>query len=142
MSIVIFVLSLADTAKAQSAYLIGLGHLDPNSNVSHAFGVSADGSVVTGWSTRPNFQYEAFQWTREGGMIGMNHRTSEGAGVSGDGRVIVGQVTPPTEAFFWIPGSEYFRMGDLPGGSFNSKARAASETGAGVSSSTGAEATP
>ncbi|MBE7458662.1 MAG: hypothetical protein KJ057_16875 [Phycisphaerae bacterium] len=137
-TIVILLSFISNVTRGQSAYLIGLGHLDPNFDVSYAFGVSADGMVVTGESSRPNFQTEAFQWTMERGIVGMGYRSSDGHCVSGDGRVIVGGVSPG-EAYYWIPGVEFYRMGDLPGGSFSSKAWGADWEGAVIVGSASSE---
>ena len=129
VAIIVILLSLiSNVTRGQSAYLIGLGHLDPNFDVSRAYGVSADGMVVTGESTRPNFQTETFHWTVDDGMVALGYRSSDGHCVSGDGRIIVGGVSPG-EAYYWIPGVEFHRMGDLPGGEFGSKAWAANWDG-------------
>jgi probable HAF family extracellular repeat protein len=59
---------------------------------SIARAVSADGSVVVGWSEPSE---KAFRWTQETGMVGLGAlpgcRKSLALGVSGDGSVIVGQ---------------------------------------------------
>ena len=50
--------------------MIGLGSL--GGTFSTADGVSADGSVVVGYSNHPNgYQIEAFRWTQVDGMLGL-----------------------------------------------------------------------
>lgn len=80
--------------------LVGLGFL-PGGNVnygqqgSYAAGVSADGSVIAGYSSKDgNVYLEAFRWTQEGGMVGLGavagDNFSFAKGISADGKVIVG----------------------------------------------------
>ena len=85
------VLSLiATTGWSQS--LTWLGTL--GGDQSGAFGVSADGAVVVGWSFIAAGGYRAFRWTASGGMqdLGtlLGGRESEARGVSADGAVVVG----------------------------------------------------
>jgi uncharacterized membrane protein len=65
--------------------------------ISDAFDLSADGSVVVGYtpsSRMPNGNLEAFRWTAEGGMKGLGAlpgaTSSQAYGVSADGLVAVG----------------------------------------------------
>jgi probable HAF family extracellular repeat protein len=61
---------------------------------SGAYGVSADGSVVVGWSWNAAGDRRAFRWTAEEGMedLGTLGGTwSEAFGVSADGSVVVGR---------------------------------------------------
>ncbi|WP_277874339.1 MULTISPECIES: PEP-CTERM sorting domain-containing protein [Microcystis] len=96
--------------------MVGLGYL-PGVNgflgFSEANGVSADGSVVVGYSNGGNgFNgnlIEAFRWTQAGGMVGLGVLSggiaSYANGVSADGSVVVGysRTGPFTgaEAFIW-----------------------------------------
>ena len=82
----------------------------PGAYESEAFGVSADGQVVVGWSGGL-----AFRWTAADGMQGLgapsgfNH--SQALGVSADGRVVVGRVFDTqgrSRAFRWENGE--FRL--------------------------------
>jgi probable HAF family extracellular repeat protein len=62
-------------------------------NRSEAYGVSADGRVVVGWSFNAAGQRRAFRWTASDGMqdlgtLGGDY--SEARGVSADGSVVVG----------------------------------------------------
>ena len=91
----------------------GLG--DGNSS-SGAFGVSADGTTIVGFSGG-----EAFRWTDGGGMVGLGGFSSSARGVSADGSTVVGQgesAPNVTEAFRWTSGSGVVGLGDLSGGSF------------------------
>jgi probable HAF family extracellular repeat protein len=60
------VLSLIATA-GWSQSITWLGTL-PGGGRSEAYGVSADGAVVVGWSYNAAGQYRAFRWTASGGM--------------------------------------------------------------------------
>lgn len=84
---------LAPAALCQSFQ--GLGALSAPTPRSGARGVSADGSVVVGYSARTSGN-EAFRWTAEDGMVGLGDFPggtffSEASGVSGDGAVVVGR---------------------------------------------------
>jgi len=75
----------------------GLGDLPGGQVFSSAFAVSADGSVVVGASKSAlsGSDYEAFRWTRIGGMIGLGDLpgaafASVARGVSSDGLTVVG----------------------------------------------------
>ena len=74
---------------------------------SQADGVSADGSVVVGWSSSASGT-EAVVWTSDGGMVGLGDLPgglflSRADGVSADGSVVVGGASPfpSSEAFIW-----------------------------------------
>lgn len=107
---------------------------------SRAYGVSADGSVVVG-ERASGSDYEAFRWTEVGGMVGLGFLPgnppelspfSYAWGASADGSVVVGGSSSGLsriEAFRWTQAGGTVGLGDLPGGSFNSGARAVSADG-------------
>ncbi len=88
----------------------GLGHLSPNGVInSQARGVSADGSIVVGYSALP-YGRGAFAWIESNGMMGLgdlpgSEFVSEAYGISANGPVIVGQANSFSgpEAFRWTP---------------------------------------
>jgi len=89
-------LSLFVVAPAQSASFMGLGWL-PNTSVSYATGVSADGSVVVGSSENSMYSGQAFRWTKVDGLVGLgsfdeNIFGGRANGVSADGTVVVGEL--------------------------------------------------
>lgn len=76
--------------------MVSLGFLPDGSTSSAATAVSADGSVIVGYSHSP-VGGEAFRWTAAEGMTGIGHlnlvphwNESHANGVSADGSVIVG----------------------------------------------------
>ena len=80
-------------AAAGGAEFRGVGFLEPSSQ-SIAFGISANGQVVVGESISPQ-GFEAFRWTRAGGMVGLgwldpNIPSSQAFATNADGSVIVG----------------------------------------------------
>ncbi len=85
----------------------GLGDLDGGAVTSTARGVSADGSVVVGYSSSQGGR-QAFQWTVEGGLSGLGFYPgvpeSAALGVSGDGALIVGS-TGSQNPFRWTAAS-------------------------------------
>jgi probable HAF family extracellular repeat protein len=106
-------------------------------------GISSDGSVLVGGSTRPQsptppfmFVTEAFRWTSVSGMVGLGDLPSgqvrsEASAVSADGSVVVGYGSSASgiEAFRWTSAGGMVGLGDLPGGLFNSEALAVSADG-------------
>jgi probable HAF family extracellular repeat protein len=82
-----------------SGGMTGLGSLAGAGNIGgSANGVSADGSVVVGWSRIGSATEQAFKWTTGGGMISLGTLPggvpgSNAFGTSSDGSVIVGQAT-------------------------------------------------
>jgi probable HAF family extracellular repeat protein len=83
-----------------NAGMVGLGHLPGKELVSEATAISADGSVVVGWSSDSYLgpgalTREAFRWTSDEGMVGLGDLPggvfqSWAADVSPDGSVVVG----------------------------------------------------
>ena len=74
--------------------MVGLGDLPGGSFHSAANSVSADGSVVVGFSSSGNGN-EAFIWTAGGGMVGIGDLpggtfSSNAVDISADGSVVVG----------------------------------------------------
>jgi probable HAF family extracellular repeat protein len=103
--------------------MVGLGDLPGGFVESCANGVSADGSVVVGWS-KSGAGAEAFRWTQSGGMVGLGDLPggeflSIGKGVSANGSVVVGwsDTSSGTEAFRWTPSGGMVGLGSLLGGS-------------------------
>jgi RNA polymerase sigma factor (sigma-70 family) len=125
----------------------GLGDLPGGEFFSLAWDVSADGSVVTGYSISNVIEskgnsfplYEAFRWTEAEGMIGLGslpggeYPFSEAIGLSFDGSVIVGHTTSgssvSSEAFRWSHGKGMMGLGFLPGSSTQSWAYGVSSDG-------------
>ena len=100
--------------------MVGLGHLPGASSISIAYDVSADGSVIGGYSKSSN-GYEAFRW-EDGNMIGLGD-FPEGSfssvvlAVSADGSILAGHGAPRNawEACLW-EGGNMISLGRLPGG--------------------------
>lgn len=122
---------------AQIAEFIPLGHLPGPFPYSEASDVSASGLLVVG-SSRSDVGYwgEAFRWDEEVGMVGLGvlpeHNQSQAVGISPEGGWVVGRsVLSPehVEAMAWSTGTGMFGLGDLPGGDFDSIARAVSRYG-------------
>ena len=89
----------------RSGGMVGLGFLSGDKH-SHAHGVSADGSVVVGYSTVSPSGVQAFRWTQAGGMVCLcnlpSRKMSKAHGVSADGTVVVGySFDNGQEAFRW-----------------------------------------
>ncbi len=103
--------------------LPGRGH-----NQSSSSGVSADGSVVVGWSVGMwGGKSEAFRWTESDGMQSIGDLPggkfwSQATDVSADGSVVVGVGNSASgiEAFRWTESGGFQALGDLPGGGFYS----------------------
>lgn len=108
--------------------MTGLGDLPGGNFESYAEDVSADGSVVVGWSDGDDW-WHAFRW-ENGVMTDLGARWAKG--VSGDGRVVVGSYpyvpTGAYEAVKWVDGV-MTPLGDLPGGSKFSQAWGISDDG-------------
>ena len=120
-----------------SGELEWLGDLPGGEYESYAESVSADGSVIVGWSYSASGR-EAFRWDAPTGrMVGLGDLTggdfdSRAMGVSADGVVVVGgsASTSGPEAFRWTEVTGMTGLGDLPGGAFASMAASVSANGA------------
>ena len=90
--------------------MVGIGQL-PGGNQSYAFGVSNDGSVVTGWGPNADGNSVAFRWTAQGGLIPLGTLpTGTGSAanaISGDGVTVVGRADAAgfQRAFRWTAGT-------------------------------------
>ncbi|MDX2131993.1 MAG: hypothetical protein SFY69_08075 [Planctomycetota bacterium] len=86
---------VASSARGQSFQLVGLPQ---GYTGTLSAGVSADGSVVAGWSTNSNGRGPGWSWTADAGRIdltGPGFQPNTGAlGISGDGRYLVGRNGP------------------------------------------------
>jgi len=119
----------------QGTGMVGLGYLPgggPGVNLypgSNALGISADGSVVVGYSNSTNANggnggYEAFRWTQATGMVGRGDLPggifqSSAVKVSADGSVVVGRGTGFYDtAFRWTQATGMVGLGYLPGGGY------------------------
>ncbi len=134
-------LTAADTTGAASFQ--GLGDLTGGVVYSWAGGLSADGSVVVGFSYSgiADPYPEAFRWTQAGGMVGLGDLPgtteaylSVAHGVSADGQVVVGEsYANGNEAMRWTQAGGMVGLGDLDGGIldnfFESRSHAASADG-------------
>jgi probable HAF family extracellular repeat protein len=116
------VLAFGSVAPAQAARFLGLGSLPGGSFNSHAYDVSANGSVVVGDSYLGS-NFEAFRWTSDTGMVGLGDfpggtSDSQAFGVSDDGSVVVGYGTSTSgaEAFRWTSDTGMVDLGNLPDG--------------------------
>ena len=74
--------------------MVGLGDLPGGDFFSEARAVSADGTVVAGFSSTA-LGFEAFRWTSGGGMVGLGDLpggifSSRALGVSADGTRVLG----------------------------------------------------
>lgn len=125
------VLALGLCTAAFAASFTGLGHLPGGEVSSLGAAVSADGSVVVGWSG-----YEAFRWTSAEGMEALGDLPggdfhSRAPAVSADGSVVVGWGLSDSgfEAFRWTATEGMMGLGDLPGGGFRSLAQVVSADG-------------
>lgn len=89
-----------------------LGFLPGGSERSFAGGISADGSVVVGWSNNAFAETEAFRWTESGGMLGLGDLPggdfeSFASDTTADGSIVVGRsnvfngLPPSYDPFIW-----------------------------------------
>jgi probable HAF family extracellular repeat protein len=94
--------------------MIGLGDLPGGDSFSDAFGISADGSVIVGWSNSGLGGNEAFRWTEADGMVGLGE-LGFAWDVSADGSIIVGASDTGTgrEATIWDSTNGLRRLEDV-----------------------------
>jgi len=99
-----------------------LGYLPGGTAGSEAFAVSADGSVIVGQTSSPNY-LQAFRWTRQTGIVGIGflpgHGESMANAVSADGSTVVGWSAHPLgrpQAFRWTSATGMTALGTLAGG--------------------------
>lgn len=107
------------TGICNAASFTPLGDLAGGAFESVARSVSADGSVVVGYSIS-GAGYQGFRWTPAGGLVGLgflpnSSRESDAFGVSADGTTIVGWAGF-LGAFRWSAGSGLTALGTLIGG--------------------------
>lgn len=102
--VVMFALSIGAQSEAS---ITALGDLPGGAFDSYVTDVSADGSVAVGRG-RSASGFEAFRWTRSGGIVGLGDLPGGAFGsvahdVSADGSVVVGQGSGASgrEAFYW-----------------------------------------
>ena len=131
-------IALLGTTELKAATFEGLGDLAGGEVGSRVSGVSADGSVVVGWSRLELGHREAFRWTAQDGMVGLGalpgdeHQESVANAISADGSVVVGWSESdlwPRQAFRWTAEGGMVGLGDLPGGSGRSEANDVSADG-------------
>ena len=112
---------LTGLPNAHAAIFEPLGDLPGGVFASSAAGISADGSVVTGYGFNASGP-EAFRWTREGGLVGLGALPGGGlsipSAISADGTTIVGYSDSASrdKAFRWTRTDGIVDLGDLPGG--------------------------
>ncbi len=138
-AICLIVISANRPLFAEPQSFIGLGALPTSTLPSVAIDVSADGSVVAGMSRKsssPFTTWDAFQWTREGGLILLGElpggqTSSRPYGISADGTTIVGEGNSEAgrEPFRWSLSSGMVGLGGLPGQAVNGIARSTSANG-------------
>jgi len=118
-----------------AAYFIGLGDLPGGITYSQATGISADGSVVVGYSYSASDWSEAFRWDATNGMVGLGDlpggtTSSAATGVSADGSIVVGGSDSGFgEAFRWDVTNGMVGLGALTDPGTLSYARAVSGDG-------------
>jgi len=100
-----------------------LGSVVTGGDVQPAYSASYDGSVVVGMSSG-----SPFRWTASTGLRYLSGSLGSANAITPDGSVIVGRIGT-SEAFRWTQAGGTVRLGDLPGGSFNSIANAVSRDG-------------
>lgn len=87
----------------------------PGGQASLGWGVSGDGSVVTGYGGS-SAGARAFRWTSAGGMVSIGNEEMHPNGISQDGSTIVGIVSIGNpRASRWSGGGGMQNLGTLPG---------------------------
>jgi probable HAF family extracellular repeat protein len=126
---IIVSLALVSSAAGQTATFRPLGALPGGSFQSGAAAVSADGSVIVGFSVGLGGP-EAVRWTGTGGPQSLGASTVYAWAVSADGSVIGGATRDSGPAFRWTAATGPLGLGTLPGGGSRSEARGVSGDGA------------
>jgi probable HAF family extracellular repeat protein len=108
----------------QAGGMQALGVISPGvDHLSYGAAVSADGSVIAGYSTTATGAYNAFRWTQATGMVslgglGGTDGFTRADAMSADGSVIVGysQTTaaPNGSGYRWTENTGIVPMGNLP----------------------------
>jgi uncharacterized membrane protein len=80
--------------RAQQPFFTGLGDLPGGTTYSWPWNISADGSVVVGWSHSTSTVREHFRWTLTTGMVGLS-MYGQPPNVSADGFTVVGGQSQP-----------------------------------------------
>ena len=106
----------------EASIFFGLGDFSGGTFFSRAADVSADGSVVVGWSD-PGTELQGFRWTATTGLEPLGPRRAHG--VSGDGSVAVGV---NGSAWAWTQATGQSSIGNILGGK-NSRALGVSADG-------------
>jgi len=136
-------------------FFTGIGGLSTSRVLSHAYGLSADGTTVVGSSVSASSGngQEPFRWTASTGMVGLGFLPGDGVGgeaygVSADGAVVVGRSSsgfnpPPytSRAFRWSATEGMLGLGALPGQDA-SEAKAVSADGSVVVGRSSSNTTP
>lgn len=96
-----------------------LGDLPGGTFMSQATGLSADGSVVVGWS-RVEGADEALRWTDREGLVGLGGPDSRAQAVSPNGQLIAGSIADPSyelgrAAVLWRGPHRYEQLAPTPG---------------------------
>ena len=103
----------------------GLGFLPGQTAESHTLDISADGTVVAGYSANSYGYWEAFRWSQVDGIQKLGtfpggSKATMAQGVSADGTYIVGYWDDYSDytrkAFRWSKTTGLSDLGDLPGG--------------------------
>ena len=128
--LVMSVLLVGGSSVVSAASFQGLGDLPNGDYLSHAYGVSGDGTTVVGHSKSGLGIQEGFRWTQETGMIGLGQlpdatHGSAAISVSFDGSVIGGQSYYSSngnekQAFRWTQSTGMVGLGYLYTGSHES----------------------
>ncbi len=100
----------------------------PGDSASAATGISADGEVVVGISTGAS-GFRAFRWTGAGGMEALPVDPDTTASVSADGTGVAGSSIAGAAAYLWNEGLGATPLGDLPGGTTETRVAGLSADG-------------
>lgn len=123
-AVICVTISVTSVAPAAIPSFSSLGSFPGSPADSIANGMSADGTIVVGYSKTPSQIYEPFRWTAATGMAPLSPIGSlpnaHANGISGDGIVIVG--SGGNAAFRWTQSQGVSNLPDLPGGQVNALA--------------------